>query len=104
MSPHHLRLFLVLIAAASAVPAAAQPLAAGSDCGGDAFSSAVVIEHRAPRHGPLTAVPDTLCADLSPQRPSADVRIEAYPVITPQVGSGGGSIPYGSGRLRPLRP
>ncbi|GJE37517.1 hypothetical protein [Methylobacterium persicinum] len=75
-------------------PAMAQPLSAGSPCGGDAFSSAQVIEHRPPRHGPLTAVPDTLCADVEPQHPSADVRIEAYPVIVPQVGRGGRTDPY----------
>lgn len=100
MSHHRLALLALLCAS----PAAAQPLSAGADCGGDAFSSAQVIEHRAPRRGPLTAVPDTLCADLAPQYPAADVRIEAYPALSPQVGSGGGGIPYGFGPPRPFRP
>jgi len=85
---------LVLVTLLSAAPALAQPLTAGSPCGGDAFSSAQVIEHRPPRRGPITAVPDTLCADVEPQHPQADVQIDAYPVIVPQVGRGGRSVPY----------
>jgi len=81
---------LLLIAS----PAAARPLTAGSPCGGDAFSSAQVVEHRPTRHGPLTAVPDTLCADLAPQHPDTDTRIEVYPAIVPQVGTGGRPGPY----------
>lgn len=77
-----------------ATPAAARPLTAGSPCGGDAFSSAQVVEHRPTRHGPLTAVPDTLCADLAPQHPDTDPRIEVYPAIVPQVGTGGRPGPY----------
>ncbi len=77
-----------------AAPATAQPLTTDSPCGGDAFSSAQVIEHRPPRRGPITAVPDTLCADLAPQQPPADIRIDAYPVIVPQVGRGGRPGPY----------
>ncbi|MDQ0446527.1 hypothetical protein [Methylobacterium aerolatum] len=77
-----------------AAPAAAQPLTAGSPCGGDAFSSAQVIEHRPPRRGPLTAVPDTLCADVAPQQPPVDLQIQAYPVIVPQVGRRGHGGPY----------
>ena len=87
----------VRIAALSAVlaaPAAAQPLTAGSPCGGDAFSSAQVIEHRPPRRGPITAVPDTLCADVAPQHPQPEVRIDVSPVIVPQVGRGGRTVPY----------
>lgn len=95
---------LALLALLCAGPAAARPPSAGSGCGGDAFSTAQVIEHRAPRRGPLTSVPDTLCADLAPQRPPADVRIETYPAISPQVGSGRGGVPYGRGSLRPERP
>lgn len=77
-------------------PAAAGELTAGTpDCGGDAFSSAEVIEHRPPRRGPLTAVPETLCADLTPQQPPARVDIYANPIIAPQVGSGPRSAPYG---------
>lgn len=86
--------FALVLALLTATPVLAQPLTAGSPCGGDAFSSAQVIEHRAPRHGPLTAVPDTLCADLEPQHPQADVRIDAYPIIAPRVGRGGRSDPY----------
>ncbi len=95
---------LALLALLCAAPAAAQPLSAGAGCGGDAFSSAQVIEHRAARRGPLTSVPDTLCADLAPQHPQADVRIEVYPALSPQVGSGGGGVPYGFGPPRPFRP
>lgn len=95
---------LALLALLCAAPAAAQPLSAGSDCGGDAFSSAQVIEHRAPRRGPLTSVPDTLCADLAPQHPPGGVRIEAYPALSPQVGSGRGRVPYERESPRPGRP
>ncbi len=100
MPPAHLVILVLL----SVSPAAAQPLPAVSGCGGDAYSSAQVIEHRPVSRGPITAVPDTLCADLSPQGPSADVRIDAYPIITPEVGSGRGGVPYGSGPPRPFRP
>ena len=84
----------LLILLLTGAPALAQPLTAGSNCGGDAFSSAQVIEHRPPRRGPITAVPDTLCTDVEPQHPQADVRIDAYPVIVPQVGRGGRGVPY----------
>lgn len=89
-----MRALLLLAILVIAAPALAQPLTAVSPCGGDAFSSAQVIEHRPPRRGPLTAMPDTLCADLEPQHPQADMRIEAYPVIVPQVGRGGRPSPY----------
>ncbi|GLS46616.1 hypothetical protein [Methylobacterium brachythecii] len=80
-----------------ACPASASELSAGTpDCGGDAFSSVQVIEHRPPRRGPLTAVPDTLCADITPQQPPARIDIYANPIIAPQVGSGPGSAPYGT--------
>ncbi|CAA2157598.1 hypothetical protein [Methylobacterium brachiatum] len=109
MRPHRPRIALALALAALtfAGPAAAQPLTAGSadpGCGGDAFSSAQVIEHRPPRHGPLVSVPDTLCADLAPQPGSPATQIEVYPLIMPQVGSGPGDIPYGGGSTRPYRP
>ncbi len=96
---------LALIALAG--PAAAGPLTAGtaeSGCGGDAFSSAEVIEHRPPRHGPLVAMPDTLCADLAPQPGAPATQIDVYPLVTPQVGPGGGGIPYGERPMRPYRP
>ncbi|BCM82545.1 hypothetical protein NS228_04750 [Methylobacterium indicum] len=64
-----LALLLLLIAP---LPA----LANGPDCGGDAYSSATVGPNPP---GPLTAVPDTLCADLEPG-PAAGTRIE---VIAP---------------------
>ncbi|MCJ2122544.1 hypothetical protein [Methylobacterium sp. J-077] len=105
MRAHRLRIAFAL--AALAGPAAARPLTAGSadaGCGGDAFSSAQVIEHQPPRHGPLVAVPDTLCADLAPQPGSPATQIDVYPMIMPQVGSGPGDIPYGRGPMRPDRP
>jgi hypothetical protein len=85
---------VLLLAVLAVTPATAQPLGTESPCGGDAFSSAQVIEHRPPRRGPLTSVPDTLCADLAPQRPPAQVEIGVYPVIVPQVGRGGRAVPY----------
>ena len=107
MYSHRLRIALVLAALAGAGSATAQPLTAGSadpGCGGDAFSSAQVIEHRPPRHGPLVAIPDTLCADLTPQPGSPPTQTDVYPLIMPQVGSGPGDIPYGGGPTRPYRP
>nr|WP_092036289.1 hypothetical protein [Methylobacterium pseudosasicola] len=107
MCPHRLRTALALAALAFAGSAAARPLIAGSadpGCGGDAFSSAQVIEHQPPRRGPLVAVPDTLCADLAPQPGSPATQIDVYPLIMPQVGSGPGDIPYGRGPTRPYRP
>ncbi|GEP09147.1 hypothetical protein [Methylobacterium gnaphalii] len=90
---HRIALFVATSLLAS--PAAAGELSAGArDCGGDAFSSAQVIEHRRPRRGPLTAVPDTLCADVTPQQPSVRVDIYANPVIAPQVGPEQRSTPY----------
>ncbi|QGY04123.1 hypothetical protein MMSR116_21115 [Methylobacterium mesophilicum SR1.6/6] len=115
-----LRIVPVLIALAG--PAAADRLSAGTaeaGCGGDASSSAEVIEHRPPRRGPLTANADTLCADLAPQPGTPTTQIDIYPMITPQVGPGGfgpgsvgpggvgpggGGIPYGGRPIRPYRP
>ena len=88
-------------------PVFAQPLTAGtaeSSCGGDAFSSAEIVEHR---RGPLVAMPDTLCADLAPQPGTPTTQIDVYPLVTPQggpVGPGGGGIPYGGQPIRPYRP
>lgn len=90
-----MRAALILLTVLTGAPSLAQPLTTGSSCGGDAFSSARVIEHRPPRRGPLTAVPDTLCADVAPQHPEADVQIEVFPGIVPQVGRGGRAGPYG---------
>jgi hypothetical protein len=103
-----LRIIPVLIALAG--PAAADGLTAGTGepgCGGDAASSAEVIEHRPPRRGPLTANPDTLCADLAPQPWTPTTQIDVYPLVTPQVGPvgpGGAGIPYGGRPIRPYRP
>lgn len=107
MHRHRLRTSLIVAALAFAAPSAAQPLTAGSadpGCGGDAFSSAQVIEHRPPRHGPLVSVPDTLCADVAPQPGSPAMQIVVDPLIMPQVGSDPGDIPYGGGPRRPYRP
>ncbi|MCF4126932.1 hypothetical protein [Methylobacterium sp. SyP6R] len=61
----------------------------GPDCGGDAYSSATIGTNPP---GPLTAVPETLCADLAQGR-APDPRIE---VIVPGIGSSGQpSPPYG---------
>lgn len=105
MRPLALRIALALAVVTG--PAAAQPLSAGTadpGCGGDAFSSAEVVEHRPPRRGPLVAVPDTLCADVAPQPGTPTTQIDIFPMITPQVGPGGGGIPYEAGPSRPYRP
>ncbi|MCJ2069791.1 hypothetical protein MKK75_13485 [Methylobacterium sp. J-030] len=97
-----LRIALALIVLAG--PAAAQPLTAGTaepGCGGDAFSSAEIVEHR---RGPLVAMPDTLCADLAPQPGTPTTQIDVYPQIVPQVGPSGAGIPYGGRQTRPYRP
>ncbi|QEE42073.1 hypothetical protein FV242_11810 [Methylobacterium sp. WL64] len=107
MALHRFQVTLIVGAVALVGPAAAQPLSAGSGdpgCGGDAFSSAQVIEHRPPRHGPLVSVPDTLCADVAPQPGSPAMQIVVDPLIMPQVGSDPGDIPYGGGPRRPYRP
>ncbi|MDP4021603.1 hypothetical protein Q8W71_03120 [Methylobacterium sp. NEAU 140] len=85
---------LPLLALLGAAPAAAGSLDAGSgsDCGGDAYSSAQVVD--GPQRGPLVAVPQTLCADVAPQGPAANMQIDVYPFITPQVGGDGGGVPY----------
>ena len=81
------------------------PLTTGPDCGPDAFSSAQVIEHRAPRRGPLTVMPDTLCTDLTPQQPQPRIDIYAYPSVGAPAGGQGPGIPYEgrSPRLAPYR-
>ena len=90
------------LAILTAIPAQADPLSAGPDCGPDAFSSAEVVEHRPPRRGPLTAVPQTLCTDLAPQVPPAQVDIHLYPGPIPPVGSRGPGDPYEGGRRGPF--
>ncbi|MEL6061037.1 MULTISPECIES: hypothetical protein [unclassified Methylobacterium] len=105
MRPPILRIALAVTALTG--PVSAQPLSADtaeSSCGGDAFSSAEIVEHR---RGPLVAMPDTLCADLAPQPGAPTTRIDVYPLVTPQVGPvgpGGGGIPYEGRPIRPYRP
>jgi len=53
-------------------------------CGGDAYSSAQIVNGRTRPRGPLTATPDTLCADLA--APPGQTRIEIYGV--PGLGGG----------------
>ncbi|MCJ2081332.1 hypothetical protein [Methylobacterium sp. J-090] len=78
----------------AAGPALGAPLSTDdTGCGGNAYSSAEVVEGRAPRRGPLIAMPDTLCADLA--APPDRTRIEIYGV--PGL-SGGGYDADGVGR------
>ena len=85
---------LVLSLLAPGLARAGGPLEAGPDCGGDAFSSAQVIEHRPPRKGPLVAMPDTLCTDVTPQQPQPRIDIYAYPGLQPPAGAPPLDIPY----------
>lgn len=93
-----LRLACAALVAAAFGPVAsadADPLTAGGpDCGGDAFSSAQVIEKGPPRRGPLIATPQTMCADLEPQQPPANVEIGVFPSIGRGRGSRGYDAPY----------
>lgn len=88
--------------------ACAQPFDAGGPaCGGNAYASAEVTEGRGVRHGPLTAVPDTLCADIEDQRPP--VRIDLYGVPArdgSRTGLGGGAqgAPYDGRSRRGAKP
>lgn len=76
---------LLLALALAPLPASAN----GVECGGDAYSSATIGSN--PR-GPLTAVPDTLCADLD-QGAAPGTRIEIIaPGLAPPSPYGG---PYG---------
>ena len=84
-------------------------LSTGPDCGGDAYSSAQVIENRPPRRGPLTAVPDTLCADVAPQGGQPPVEIGIYPSLgtpgmPPRDGRRGDGDPYEAQPPRQRRP
>lgn len=86
---------VAVLSFANTLQARAESLTAGTaDCGGDAFSTAEVIEKRPARHGPVTAVPQTLCADLMAQQPPANVEIGVYPVLRPSDGASGPSAPY----------
>lgn len=91
----HFRLFCLALALFAAPAAkAGESLSAGPDCGPDAFSSAQVIEHRPPRRGPLTAMPDTLCTDLTPQQPQPRIDILVTPGLGAPAGAPGSGIPY----------
>ena len=84
-------------------------LSTGPDCGGDAYSSAQVIENRPPRRGPLTAMPDTLCADVAPQGVQPPVEIGIYPSlgtsgVPPRDGRRGYGDPYEAQPPRQRRP
>lgn len=89
-----------LCAVLLAAPALAGPIETDSGCGGNAYSSAQVIEGRPPRKGPLVAVPDTLCADLDGPRQNVDIQIYGVPGI----GSGDGRDPYEVSPRRRARP
>ncbi len=91
----------LLLTALLVTPAVAETLSTDSRCGGDAFSSAKVIEGRPPRRGPITSVPDTLCADVS--TPRGNTRIEIYGLpgaldggsaADDRLGAGGAAAPY----------
>jgi hypothetical protein len=72
MNAHLLGPFLLSLCLAS--PSARASTVA---CGGDAFSSAEVVTRKdGPRRGPVTASPDTLCADLSGDRPATAPNID----------------------------
>ncbi len=89
--------FLALSASSTlwAVPALADPLTNDpSGCGGDAYSSAEVVEGRRPRRGPITAMPDSMCADLAPSIRPPGVDLYVAPGLPGPYGSGGG---YGPG-------
>ncbi|MGT2485859.1 hypothetical protein ACU4GA_07365 [Methylobacterium oryzae CBMB20] len=105
MRPSVLRIVLAL--AALAGPAAAQSLRRGDRRSGLRRRRLLVgrgrREQAAPPR-PLVATPDTLCADLAPQPGTPTTQIDIYPMITPQVGPGGGGIPYEGGSVRPYRP
>ncbi|WP_027171200.1 hypothetical protein [Methylobacterium sp. 10] len=101
---------LALVAILIGAPGGSGPARAGGlstdilPCGGDAYSSAEVIEGRPPRRGPLIAMPDTLCADLAPQRPADPVEIYVDPYGYRGGGYRGGGAPYGGETQRGTRP
>ena len=66
------------------------PAPARAECGGDAVSSGVVVEHRAPRRGPVVAAPETLCADVDDaDRPR--VTLDLYDARPARAGTPGGA-------------
>ncbi|NEU12357.1 hypothetical protein G3T14_09440 [Methylobacterium sp. BTF04] len=94
-----LRRLVILAGLVAAAPAAGAPLSSDTaGCGGDAYSSAQVVEGRPARRGPITAMPDTLCADLSAPRGSTQIEIYGLPASGyggDGIGADGGSAPYG---------
>lgn len=97
-------LALALVISILAVPslAAANPLR----CGGDARTTAEVVEGKT-THGVLSAGPDTLCPDISDDRPplspNLDVVIGNGSSAQAQPGPGEGQASPSRGRS-PLRP
>ena len=90
--------WLPVIALLATGPACAESLVSSPSCGGDAYSSAQVTENRPSRRGPITSVPDTLCADLEPRRGSTRIEIYGVPGIAaddPALGGRGRAAPYG---------
>ena len=53
-----------------------------------------VIEGRPPRRGPLPAMPDTLCTDLTPQGPPPRIDILVTPGLGAPAGGPGAGVPY----------
>lgn len=90
---------------AGLVPSAlAGPVETGSGCGGNAYSSAQVIENRPPHHGPLVAMPDTLCADLEGPRPNVSIDIYGVPGLDGRNLDGGSGFGSGLGGERAHAP
>ncbi|QRE76580.1 hypothetical protein [Methylobacterium aquaticum] len=76
-----MRRALPLLLLLAPLPALAQGLSTGPDCGGDAYSSATIGTNPP---GPLVAVPDTLCADLEQGRaPSTRIDVIAPGLAPP---------------------
>ncbi len=73
------------------------------ECGGDAHSMGMVVEHRSPRRGPLVAGPQTLCADLSEtDQPSVAIELYGDPGLG-RDGRASGPAPYDREGRRPGR-
>lgn len=113
MPPANSRPMNLLLLGPALVAACLASTAASADtvgCGGDAFSSARVVDARkaigpgAPRRGPVTAGPDTLCADLSEDRPAAsphiDVMLGGAGVQAGQADTGQGAPPSATPQRR----
>jgi len=80
-----------------AAPALGAPLTNDpSGCGGDAYSTAEVVEGRS-RRGPIVAMPDSLCADLSPQAGPPPIDLYAAPGLPGPYDGGYGPGGYDAG-------